>query len=1397
MKVNVVLTDRYYDDDVFYIANINTYSIYLYHSVSIHRSLDVYAIACVFTYKIAYVFTYIKHHYLIIIISHVLLNADNYLTHTTLLTHFYYLPGICVYHLCIHTYVKALFLYSRFIMFLSHDDYVWTFLFVSGVGHNGCYLLYVTCYYKNHIYSDCNIFIDISWFVESIIISRNINMLYQTMVVNFLILLQALIACSRITISKPRYYLISILIISIIDMVPLFLSNNVLFIVCPARYAIYDMASRFISSLGNICVLIIIIVLLTLIVNICSVPHIHKYSPCTYTHQLVLYIVNCERLINDNLQFWRVTKLILSMLAGDIELNPGPTYINPQGTHSLQLCHLNIQSLRRNHEKHKHIGLQLAGKYDIITLSETWLAPDIPNDVYDITGYHPLFRRDRQTNTIGGGVAAWISMDLVAKRRLDLEVHSVEAMWLEVRNCNHTLLICTVYRPHTENITFWESMQFMLDNARHTGISNILFAGDLNADKLSRSSDVKRNGEMFDFFVSVNHLSSHINEPTRITPQTQSCLDRIVSNIPQYVVHTEVLSPLLTNDHCTIGITLRFAIHTNTSYSRTMWDYQRANYEGLISFLNNIDWNIVCNSFTDVDEAAESWANTLLDGVRSFIPHKVVTIRLRDKPWYTNSLRRCKRKLDRCHKRAKQRNNEHSWATFRSLRNSYIQLCRDAEKRYEKDQIDHLSQSTFTTKACWKLYRSVLGLSTDRHCPSLKHNDRVITDSKSKSNLFNQIFAEKSMIDDMGKSLPADLPFRTSTINPLNQIDITLREVNEQLSLLNVNKAFGPDGIGPKILKPLKEVIAPTLLKLFRATMRHKKVPKIWKQANVTPIYKKGDRSDPNNYRPISLLNTTSKLLEKIVFKHIFNHLRDNHIISQWQSGFMPGCSTITQLLEIYHKFCEAVDNGKEVRVIFLDISRAFDRVWHAGLLYKLRKYGIEGDLLEWIADYLRNRQQRVCLNGVVSDWCNILAGVPQGSILGPLLFLIFINDLTEVVRFTQMRLFADDTCLSIVVDNRDQCGDKINEDLHAIHEWSEQWLVTFSEAKTKSLLISNKHDKEQNPPLKMNNVILNEVQSHKHLGVTFNHNLSWTSHIDEVCLKAMKRLDIIQRFKFKLARKDLERFYISFVLPIIEYGDALWDGANHLDTGKLDKVQIRAMRIITGATERSHIQGLYDDLGWHTLSQRRTIHKLKWFFKIKNHMVPGYLSELVPPTTEQRHNYVLRRRDNVTPFRTHRQYFSSSFYPSVVQEWNQLPSAIQHSHSLDTFCRALKGHIKRTLKTPWYGQGDRFLDIQHTRIRLGCSKLKSHLHYNLFVEDNPHCMCGHINEDPQHYFFHCRMFNRQRTILLTEIRKITQPTLTLLLHGDANMSLEENICVVLHVQTYLKDTHRFQRDVH
>ncbi len=241
-----------------------------------------------------------------------------------------------------------------------------------------------------------------------------------------------------------------------------------------------------------------------------------------------------------NIEFELTTVLSLITVSGDIESNPGPPpspiRTEPQVLKSLALCHLNIQSMRRNTEKLKHVEIQLSGKYDIITVSETWLSPNILNDAYTINGYYPLFRRDRMGRTPGGGVAAWVSFNLVAKRRIDLELPDVEAMWLEIRSENHVFLICTMYRPHTEGMFFWDNTPEMLDNARLTGISNIIFAGDLNADKLSRSNDVKRHGEMFEFFVETNHLTSHINEPTRITSQTQSHLDRIFSITPQGVV---------------------------------------------------------------------------------------------------------------------------------------------------------------------------------------------------------------------------------------------------------------------------------------------------------------------------------------------------------------------------------------------------------------------------------------------------------------------------------------------------------------------------------------------------------------------------------------------------------------------------------------------------------------------------------------------------------------------------------------------------------------------------------------------------------------------------------------------------------------------------------------------
>ena len=271
---------------------------------------------------------------------------------------------------------------------------------------------------------------------------------------------------------------------------------------------------------------------------------------------------------------------------------------------------------------------------------------------------------------------------------------------------------------------------------------------------------------------------------------------------------------------------------------------------------------------------------------------------------------------------------------------------------------------------------------------------------------------------------------------------------------MKTGKAAGPDTLNNRILKELSSPLSSPFCDLFNYSLSTGQFPEAWKQANITPIYKKDDSSDPSNYRPISLLSAVGKVLEKLVHKYVFNFFRDNDIITSLQSGFVPGDSTVNQLIDIYNTFCKALDEGKEVRAIFCDVSKAFDRVWHKGLLYKLKRAGITGSLLSWFTTYLNNRSQRVVLPGACSSWKSIKAGVPQGSILGPLLFLVYINDIVEDIH-CKIRLFADDTSLYIIVDNPAEAAQMLNSDMEKINQWSKMWLVSFNPAKSESLLFS------------------------------------------------------------------------------------------------------------------------------------------------------------------------------------------------------------------------------------------------------------------------------------------------------------------------------------------------------
>ena len=345
----------------------------------------------------------------------------------------------------------------------------------------------------------------------------------------------------------------------------------------------------------------------------------------------------------------------------------------------------------------------------------------------------------------------------------------------------------------------------------------------------------------------------------------------------------------------------------------------------------------------------------------------------------------------------------------------------------------------------------------------------------------------------------------------------------------------------------------------FNKSLQSGKVPASYKETNVCPIHKKGYRSNVCNYRPISLLNSKIKVLERLIFKNLYNHLLDINFLSSFQSGFISGDSTENQLTFLYHTSCEALDAGKEVRAVFCDISKAFDCVWHTGLLYKLRAAGVTGNVLQWFKNYLSDRQQRVVLPGISSAWNFIKAGVPPGSILGPLLFLVYINDIVTDIG-SNIRLFVDDTSLYTVVDNPLVAAETLNADLGKISSWAATWLLTFYPNKGVALLFSRKASHPLHPPLFMENTPINEVEAHKHLGLFLSNDSSWHQYINYIKVKAWARINIMRRLKYKLDRKSLESIYISFIRPLLEYGDTILDNCTQYENMNLIKFKMKQL---------------------------------------------------------------------------------------------------------------------------------------------------------------------------------------------------------------------------------------------
>ena len=640
--------------------------------------------------------------------------------------------------------------------------------------------------------------------------------------------------------------------------------------------------------------------------------------------------------------------------------------------------------------------------------------------------------------------------------------------------------------------------------------------------------------------------------------------------------------------------------------------------------------------------------------MNNYIPTKLVQSNAKQS-WINQNVKKIRRRKQRLYNKARSTNLMSDWKNYKEAKKQMQKVTRQAFNKY----MYRLIHNSYVNGKRKRFYKHIKSLRSD-HCgiPSLQKDDYIYTEGYAKANLLNDYFC--SVFSQDGENPTPTLNYEPfSSIPP---IELNISGICKILKDLDPSKAPGPDHIPIKFLKLFASELSPSLLLVYKASLEQGVVPSAWKKALITPVFKKGVRTDPANYRPISLTSIPCKVLEHIIYSHVMSHLEHHNILTNIQFGFRQRRSADLQLLLTVHDLALGLNKGSQTDAILLDFSKAFDKVSHRLLLLKLQHHGIRGQLLNWITSFLQDRTQQVVCDGCISEPAKVMSGVPQGSVLGPLLFLIFINDLPLDVNST-CRLFADDCLLYRQIDSVSDAN-ILQQDLNSLEVRGKTWLMQFNPTKCVVLTVTNKLSPITSQ-YKLYNHLLAHVSEAKYLGLTLDKHLNFNKHIDVTCKKANASLAFIRRNTYFCNRNVKIDAYKTYVLPIMEYAAFVWSPHTSQNINKLETIQRRAARFVMSNYDRhSSVSEMLHVLQWSRLQERRNVQSLLIFYKILNGLVDVSLPDGVTPgrTLNRGHS---RKFTHILP---RINAYKFSFFPRVLPLWNSLPSTVVHAQTYNEF---------------------------------------------------------------------------------------------------------------------------------